>query len=67
MDSITTGIFLLVFLVYWVLFAIWAIINSYHQRRLNFGWIIIFSVLNVVGYMMLRLVGESKSRVEYNS
>ncbi|WP_404452709.1 permease prefix domain 1-containing protein [Virgibacillus necropolis] len=65
MDSIAYGIFFLAFLNYWVLFAIWAIVNAYHQKRLNFGWILIFSVLNVVGYMIFRLVGESKNRFEY--
>ncbi|MGG4471521.1 hypothetical protein ABER68_26430, partial [Paenibacillus alvei] len=46
--------------VYWVLFAIWAIINSYHQRRLNAGWIISFSLFNVLGYLIYVLVGKKK-------
>jgi len=46
--------------VYWVLFAIWAIINSYHQRRLNVGWIISFSLFNALGYLIYVLVGKRK-------
>lgn len=37
---------------YWVLFAIWAIVNTYHQKRLHFGWVILFSVFNVLGYLL---------------
>jgi len=50
--------------VYWVLFAIWAIINAYHQRRLNISWIVAFSILNVVGFLIYRLVGK---RVQSNT
>lgn len=46
--------------VYWVLFTIWAIINAYHHRRLNVGWIIAFALLNVVGYLIYVLVGKRK-------
>ncbi|MFY0784119.1 permease prefix domain 1-containing protein [Peribacillus simplex] len=45
-------------LIYWVLFTIWAIINANHQRRLNIGWIIIFALLNVVGYLFFRFIGK---------
>lgn len=37
---------------YWVLFAIWAIVNAYHQKRLNIGWAILFSLFNVLGYLV---------------
>ena len=44
--------------VFWVLFAIWAIINAYHHRRLNTGWVLAFALLNVVGYLIYVLVGK---------
>jgi ABC-type multidrug transport system fused ATPase/permease subunit len=46
--------------VYWVLFSIWSIINAYHQKRLNVGWIIAFALLNVIGYLIYVLVGKRK-------
>lgn len=50
--------------VFWVLFAIWAIINAYHHRRLNTGWVLAFALLNVVGYLIYVLVGK---RVQSNT
>jgi heme/copper-type cytochrome/quinol oxidase subunit 4 len=44
--------------VYTTLFTIWATINSYHHKRLNIGWIIIFALLNIVGYLIYLLVGK---------
>lgn len=44
--------------VYVTLFTIWAIINAYHHRRLNVGWIIVFALLNVIGYLIYKLVGK---------
>lgn len=49
--------------VYVTLFTIWAIINAYHHRRLNVGWIILFALLNVVGYFIYVLVGKRKVRI----
>ena len=44
--------------VYWTLFTIWATINIYHHRRLNVGWVIAFVLLNVIGYLIYKLVGK---------
>lgn len=44
--------------LYAALFTIWATINAYHHRRLNIGWIIVFALLNVVGYLVFKLVGK---------
>jgi hypothetical protein len=44
--------------VYATLFTIWATINAYHHRRLNIGWIIVFALFNVLGYLVYRLVGR---------
>ncbi|OBZ12524.1 MULTISPECIES: permease prefix domain 1-containing protein [Bacillales] len=44
--------------IYAVLFTIWAIINAYHHRRLNVGWIIAFALMNVLGYLAYFLVGR---------
>ncbi|WP_346235492.1 permease prefix domain 1-containing protein [Lysinibacillus telephonicus] len=46
--------------IYITLFTIWATINSYHHRRLNIGWIIAFTLLNVIGYLIYVLVGKRK-------
>ncbi|MDM5233710.1 permease prefix domain 1-containing protein [Lysinibacillus pakistanensis] len=46
--------------VYWTLFTIWATINVYHHRRLNIGWVIVFALLNIVGYFTYRLVGNKQ-------
>ncbi len=49
------------FTTYWVTFLIWAIINAYHHRRLNIGWIIIFSLFNVLGYLMYSIFGKRRN------
>lgn len=49
--------------LYATLFTIWATINAYHHKRLNIGWIIAFALLNVVGYLIYKLVGiKGKSK-----
>jgi hypothetical protein len=45
-------------LIYWVLFAIWASINSVNNKR-SIIWIFAFILLNVVGYLIYYLVGRS--------
>ncbi|MEY9870453.1 cytochrome c-type biogenesis protein CcmH/NrfF [Peribacillus sp. B2I2] len=42
--------------VYAALFTIWATINTYHHKRIHFGWIIVFALFNVLGYLVYRLV-----------
>ncbi|MDF2648573.1 MAG: hypothetical protein K0Q73_4378 [Paenibacillus sp.] len=42
--------------IYVVLFTIWATINAYHHKRLNIGWICAFALLNVLGYLVYRLL-----------
>ncbi|WP_242223543.1 permease prefix domain 1-containing protein [Bacillus cereus group sp. BfR-BA-01380] len=37
--------------VYAVLFTIWATINAYHRKRFHIGWIIVFALFNVFGYL----------------
>ncbi|MER2108637.1 MAG: permease prefix domain 1-containing protein [Solibacillus sp.] len=46
--------------VYWALFTIWATINVYHHRLLNVGWIIVFALLNILGYLIYKLVGKKQ-------
>jgi len=63
----TAVILLLVgIVVYWTLFTIWATINAYHHRRLNIGWIIVFALLNILGFLIYRLV-ENKRLSNINS
>lgn len=44
--------------IYWTLFTVWAIINAYHHRRLNIGWIIVFASFNCVGYLVYYVFGK---------
>lgn len=46
--------------VYVTLFTIWATVNAYHHKRLNTGWVFVFALLNVVGYLLYFLVGKRK-------
>ena len=39
-------------MIYWVLFGIWATVKAYHLRRSNVGWVAIFFVLNLAGYLL---------------
>lgn len=50
---------------YWILFSIWAIINAYHQRRLNLGWILVLILFNLLGYIVYWLIGKRKYQDEY--
>ncbi|MGE7835090.1 hypothetical protein [Viridibacillus arvi] len=49
--------------IYWALFSIWAIINAYHHKRLNSGWIIAFALSNVMGYLVYLLIGKRFNQV----
>jgi hypothetical protein len=40
--------------VYWVLFAIWAMIQAYRNRRLHVLWLVAFSLFNVPAYIIYR-------------
>ncbi|MEW4242595.1 permease prefix domain 1-containing protein [Priestia megaterium] len=51
-------IFIIGFPIYWLLFLIWAIINAYHQKRLNVGWSLIFIMFNIVGYAIFKLANK---------
>lgn len=46
--------------VYVTLFTIWATVNAYNHRRLNIGWVFVFALLNIVGYLIYFLVGKRK-------
>lgn len=46
--------------IYLTLFTIWATINAYHRKRLNISWILAFTLLNVIGYLIYVLVGKRK-------
>lgn len=41
--------------IYWTLFSIWTIINAYHNKRLNIGWVLAFIIFNVLGYLVYKL------------
>ncbi|WP_433750332.1 permease prefix domain 1-containing protein [Falsibacillus pallidus] len=53
--------------MWWTLFAIWAIVNAYHQKRLNAGWVLAFALLNVVGYLIYYLTGKIKFVKHFNA
>lgn len=44
--------------IYLVLFTIWATINAYHHRRINIGWILVFTLFNILGYLIYYIVGK---------
>lgn len=44
--------------IYWTLFTIWATINAYHHRRLNIGWVLVFALFNIIGYLVYFLLGN---------
>lgn len=46
--------------VYITLFTIWATVNAYHHKRLNIGWVFVFAIFNVAGYLLYFLVGKRK-------
>ncbi|PGZ93485.1 hypothetical protein COE53_06410 [Bacillus sp. AFS029533] len=53
--STFAGFVLLVGLsIYLTLFTIWTTINTYRDKRLNTGWIILFALFNVLGYLVYR-------------
>lgn len=40
--------------IYITLFTIWTTINTHQHKRLNIGWIILFALFNVLGYLVYR-------------
>ncbi|MEC1289692.1 permease prefix domain 1-containing protein [Bacillus mojavensis] len=46
--------------IYWVLFFVWALINAHHQRRLKAGWIFMFALFNVAGYLLFHVFGKKR-------
>jgi cytochrome c-type biogenesis protein CcmH/NrfF len=47
--------------IYATLFTIWAIINAFRHRRLNIGWIFVFALFNVLGYLIYYISGKRES------
>lgn len=43
------------FVVYWVFFGIWGVINTYHANRFSISWIILFFTFNIVALMLFKL------------
>ncbi len=41
--------------IYWFLFLVWAILSVKHQNNLNLGWIVMFMMFNVLGYLLYKL------------
>ena len=50
--------------IYWTLFTIWAIINAHHQKRLHIKWILVFLLLNILGYLIYYFTGIQRSSSE---
>jgi hypothetical protein len=51
-------------IIYWVLFAIWGIINVYHKKRLNIVWILTISLLNFIGFFIFLIFDKIKTSKE---
>lgn len=49
--------------IYLTLFTVWATVNAFHHRRLNIGWILVFALFNVLGYIIYYISGKRKSVV----
>lgn len=43
------------FALYWMLFALWNVLNAYRMGRLNIFWGIMFFTLNIVGYLVFKM------------
>lgn len=50
---------IILFVVYWLLFGIWCVINAYHRKKLSLVWVIIFFIFNVVAYVIFLLDGRN--------
>jgi hypothetical protein len=46
--------------IYWTLFSIWAIIIAYQRKRINVGWVLVFILFNILGYLIYLLSGKRK-------
>lgn len=57
-DNLMTIVLFSGITIYWTLFTIWAIVNSYHHKRLNISWIFVFGLFNVLGYILYYLSGK---------
>ncbi|WP_236717636.1 hypothetical protein [Rummeliibacillus stabekisii] len=55
-DAFAVYVLLAGLTIFWTLFTIWATINAYHHKRLNIGWIIVFALFNVLGYVVYLLI-----------
>ena len=50
-------LFGILFLIcYWLLFAIWAMVSAYQEKKLNAGWALAFCLLNILGYLPFRFM-----------
>ncbi|MBO7749077.1 hypothetical protein I8J29_33555, partial [Paenibacillus sp. MWE-103] len=45
---------ILCFIIYWILFAIWAMIQGYRHSKLHPMWMVAFSLFNVPAYLVYR-------------
>ncbi|BCZ48522.1 hypothetical protein psyc5s11_45890 [Clostridium gelidum] len=55
----------ILFVAYWLLFAIWCVINAHYKNNLSLVWIILFFTLNVVGYMIYVLDSMKSLRLKH--
>ena len=46
---------IILFVVYWLFFGIWCVINAYHRNKLSIVWIILFFSLNIVALLLFKL------------
>lgn len=54
----------ILFVIYWLLFGIWCVINAYHRNKLSLAWIILFFILNVVAYAIFELERTNRLRIQ---
>lgn len=44
--------------VYWILYALWSILNAHRMGRLNVLWVVLFFSLNIVAYLLFILIDK---------
>lgn len=55
------------FIIYWILFGIWGIIDAFHMNRLNVIWGILFFALNIIAYLLFIVKGKRKVKKLYST
>ncbi|WP_017210119.1 permease prefix domain 1-containing protein [Clostridium beijerinckii] len=50
------------FIVYWICFGTWSVINAYHKKSFSLAWVFLFFALNVIAYAAFVLYNANNPR-----